>query len=243
MAIYSLKADHVKYILIIACLFCITLILGFTSAADVEYELTYQDPAGDVLDYNETWHLQEDDDDPYPQIDLKWLKSYNDTYGNVILRLEVRNNQIIEKSNNTRYVFRIFTKEDNSTGYNVTYMNETTTITSFNNSIEEDLTAETSIINENGEILLVKISKNDYLNDTPYFNIDAFTWKEEGNHTFIDYISEIPGHPGETADIVDNGDSDTDDEGILGMLCSQLFIVLIILAIIVIIIIIVLLKR
>ena len=62
-------------------------------------------------------------------------------------------------------MFRIFTNEDNSTGYNVTYMNETTTITSFNYTIEDDLTAETSIENENGEILIVEISKNNYLKD------------------------------------------------------------------------------
>ncbi len=244
METYSLKADRLKYFLITITLFCIVLISGFNSMAAVNYELAYPDPAEDVLHFNETWHLVEDDD-PYLQIDLKWLESYNDTHGNVVLRLKARNNQIIEKSDNTSYVFRIFTKEDNSTGYNITYINETTTITDFNNTVEDDLTSETSIINEQGEVLLVNISKNDYLNNISYFNIDAFSWKEEGNHTFIDYISEVPGHPGETGDIVDNagGNGNTDDEGLLGMLCSPLIIILIILAVIILIIIIVLLKR
>ncbi len=243
MGIYSLKADQIKYFLITISLFCIVLISGLTSVADVNYELTYQDPAEDVLHFNETWHLVEDDN-PYLQIDLKRLESYNDTDGNVVLRLKARNNQIIEESNNTSYVFRIYTKEDNSTGYNITYINEITTITDFNNTVEDDLTAETSIINEQGDVLLVNISKNDYLNNISYFNIDAFSWKEEGNHTFIDYISEVPGHPGETGEIVDNEGGDTDDDnGFLGMLCSPLFIILIILAVIILIIIIVRFKR
>ena len=236
------KVKHIECSIIVVGLLFIVLISGFTSMADAEYELTYQDPAGDVLEINETWHSL-GSVDTYPQIDLKWLKSYNDTQDNVVLRMEVRNNQIIEKSNNTRYVFRIFTKEDNSTGYNVTYLNETTTITSFNNTIEEDLTSETSVINDKGEVLLVKISKNDYLNNISYFNIDGFTWKEEGNNTFIDYVSVVPGHPGETADIVDNEDDDTNnDNGIFGMLCSNFILILIIFAVIIIITI-VILKR
>ena len=111
-----------KSLLIVIGLICIVVTLGFTSGANVNYELEYQDPAGDVLDYNETWHMN-GTVDIYPYIDLKWLKSYNDTIGNVVLRLEVKNNQVLEKSNETKYVFRILTSEDNSTGYNITYKN------------------------------------------------------------------------------------------------------------------------
>lgn len=230
---YRLKGRFVKCFLITVGLFFIILLSGLKSKADVNYELTFQDPAGDVLDYNETWHLN-GTVDIYPQIDLKWLKSYNDTDGNVVLRLEVKNNQVIEKSNYTMYVFRIFTSADNSTGYNVTYKNGSTTITNFNNTIEDDLTAETSIILDNGEVLLVNISKNDYLNNTSHFNIDAHTWKEAGNHTYIDYVSEIPGHPGETGDVVDQVHED--------ILLSPWLLLIILLIIIVIIIVIAVLK-
>ena len=105
---YSSKVNHIKYFLITISLFCIYLISALTSGGDVDYVLKYQDPAGDVLHFNETWHLVEDDDEPYLQIDLKWLESDNDTHGNVVLTLKARNQQIIEKSNTTRYVFRIF---------------------------------------------------------------------------------------------------------------------------------------
>jgi hypothetical protein len=165
--------------------------------ADVDYEIDYPDPAGDVLKFNESWS-QVGTVETQPQIDIKWLRSANDTLGNVVLRMEFKNNLVIEKSNETRYVFRIFTSQDNSTGYNVTYQNETTIIINFNHTMEEDITSNTSVIDDNGEILLVEISKNKYLDNNSYFNLDAFTWKEQGNMTYIDYNSEIPGHPGET---------------------------------------------
>jgi hypothetical protein len=163
----------------------------------VDYEIDYPDPAGDVLKFNESWS-QVGTVETQPQIDIKWLRSANDTLGNVVLRMEFKNNLVIEKSNETRYVFRIFTSQDNSTGYNVTYQNETTIIINFNHTMEEDITSNTSVIDDNGEILLVEISKNKYLDNNSYFNLDAFTWKEQGNMTYIDYNSEIPGHPGET---------------------------------------------
>lgn len=228
---YRSEMKLAKCFLISVGLFFIFIFAGLTSEADVNYELTYSDPAGDVLDYNETWHLN-GTVDKYPQIDLKWLKSYNDTYGNVVLRLEVKKNQVIEKSNYTRYAFRIFTSQDNSTGYNVTYKNGTTTITDFNNTIEDDLTAETSIIFDSGEVLLVNISKDNYLNNTSHFNIDAYTWKEAGNHTYIDYVSEIPGHPGETGNVVDNGTSGSHDDWMLWLLLLILLIIIVIIIVI-----------
>jgi hypothetical protein len=86
----------------------------------------------------------------------------------------------------------------------VTYKNGTTTITDFAGNVEDNLTSETSIIDDNGEVLLVKVSKEDYLANATHFNIDAYTWKESGGHTYIDYLSEIPGHPGETGNVIEN---------------------------------------
>ena len=226
---HSSAKNKVKSLLIAFCLLSILTLIGITSRADLVYEVTYQDPAGDVLDYNGTWHLV-GSVDTHPYIDIKWLKSYEDTSGNVVLRLEVKNSQIIEKSNITKYVFRIVTKVDNSTGYNVTYKNGTTTITNFNNTIEYDLTAETSIIDDSGEVLLVNISKIDYLGNIPYFNIDAYTWKEAGNHTYIDYVSEVPGHPGETGNIVDTTGNSSD---ILWPLIAIVLIIIVLIIVVV----------
>jgi hypothetical protein len=61
--------------------------------------------------------------------------------------------------------------------------------------------------------------------------------------TYIDYNSEIPGHPGETGDVVDQEDGESDDEkGLFDDLCGIPFIYFIALMIIVLIIILVYLK-
>lgn len=195
------------------------------------------------MEFNETWsNLGEVDS--LPQIDIKWLRSSNDTSGNVVLRLEFRKHQIIEQSNETKYVFRIFTKEDNSTGYNITYINGSANITDFNYTLEEDMTSNISIINDQGEILTVKVSKSRYLSNITHFNIDAFTWKEQGNSTYIDYVSEIPGHPGQTGTVVDqDGNDSKDDSGILGFLCSIPIILFLIIIVVIIVIIVIILRR
>jgi hypothetical protein len=223
-------------------LFLFLLIPSISIYADIDYEMDYQDPAGDVIQFNESWS-QVGTVETQPQIDIKWLRSENDTQGNVVLRMEFKNNQIIEKNNETRYVFRIFTCQDNSTGYNVTYQNETAIITNLNNTLEEDITSNVSIIDDNGEVLLVEISKNKYLDNISYYNIDAFTWKEQGNRTYIDYVSEIPGHPGETGDVVDQEEDESNEEkGFFDDLCGIPLILVIVVIIIIVIIILVFLK-
>ena len=198
------------------------LLLALTTStlAEVDYVLDYGDPAGDVLKFNETWsNLGEVE--TQDQIDIKWLRSSNDTLGNVVLRLEFKSKQLIEVSNETKYVFRIFTKGDNSTGYNITYINGSTTISNFNNTFKEDMTANTSIVDENGEVLVVKVLKSRYLTNITYYNIDAFTWKEQGNKTYVDYVSEIPGHPADTGSVIDQDDGDPkEEEGLLDSLCQ-----------------------
>jgi hypothetical protein len=207
-------------------------------SADLVYELDYQDPAEDVLEFNETWSKQEDVK-TQPQIDLKWLRSSNDTSDNVTIRMEFKNDQVIEISNDTKYVIRIFTSSDNSTGYNITYINGSSTILSFDNVTREDMTSNTSIIDDKkGEVLEVKVSKNRYLNNITYYNIDAFTWKETSNRTYIDYISEIPGHPADTGTVVDQEDEESQkEEGILDTLCSMTWLLILIILIIIIVII------
>lgn len=235
------RVEHTNLLVLIFLVF-IFVIIG-NVYAEVNYEFDYQDPAGDVLDFNETWHNQGTVDGE-PQIDLKWLRSSSDAQGNVELRMEFRNNQIIAQSNDTKYVFRIFTSQDNSTGYNITYINGFATISDFNNTIDEDMTTNISIVDDKGEVLTVKVSKGRYLENITYFNVDAYTWKEQGNHTFIDYISEVPGHPGETGTVVDGENGDTEeDEGLLGLLCSLTGMLCLAALIIIIVVVVILLKR
>jgi hypothetical protein len=205
--------------------------------AEIEYELTYQDPAGDVLEFNETWS-NKGPVDSQPRLDIKWLRSSDDTMGNATLRLEFKNNQIIEESNETKYVFRIFTSNDNSTGYNITYKNGTSSISDFNNTFQEDMSSNTSKIDDNGEVLVVKVKKSKYLDNISYYNVDAFTWKEQENRTYIDYVSDIPGHPGETGTVVDqDGEDSSEDKGLLDDLCSMPLIYFLVILIVIIIII------
>jgi hypothetical protein len=211
--------------------------------AEANYEIDFQDPAGDVLEFNETWHEKETVDSQ-PQIDIKWLRSANDTLGNVVLRMEFRNHQTIEIANETIYAFRIFTSSDNSTGYNITYQNGSAVISNFNHTLEENITSNISIVYDKGEVLLVHISKNRYLSNITHFNIDAYTWKEQQNSTYIDYVSEIPGHPGATGTVLeeDGGDSE-DDSDILGLLCTIQFILIAVVILVIIIIIVIIAKR
>ncbi|UCE36496.1 MAG: hypothetical protein JSW00_13385 [Thermoplasmata archaeon] len=179
---------------------------------EVNFDLPpYQDPAGDVIEFNETWSnvgFAEGQD----QLDIKWLESKNDTLGNVVLTMDLKGKNKIEISNQTKYVFRISTSQDNSTGYNITFINGTTKITNLNGTIEDDITINTSTTDD-GEVLKVEISKIKYLSNITYYYIDAYTWKEEWNRTFIDYVYEIPGHPGEISPVIDGEDGDGGDGG------------------------------
>jgi len=209
--------------------------------ADVDFETDYQDPAEDVIEFNETWSnvgfaVGQD------QVDIKGLESENDTSGNVVLTLDLKGKSKIEMSNQTKYVFRIFTSQDNSTGYNITFINGTAKITNWNNTVEDDITINASTADDD-ELLVVEVSKNKYLSNITYFNIDAYTWMEEWNRTFIDYVSEIPGHPGQTGDVVDQEDGESDDEkGFFDDLCGIPLILIIVVIIIIVIIILVYLK-
>ena len=224
------------YSLILFLIFQLIFLSTFSVIAEVDYDLTYQDPAGDVLRFNETWS-NKGTVDSQSKIDIKWLRSEDET-ANVSLRMEFKNNQVIEESNETKYVFRIFTSQDNSTGCNITYRNGTSFISDFNETFFEDMTSNTTIIDENGEVLIIKVSKNRYLPNITYYNIDAFTWKEQGNETFIDYVSEIPGHPGETGTVVEEEEEDPkEDESLLDMLCGLPYLLTLVILIVIIIII------
>jgi hypothetical protein len=212
------------------------LITAFSVIAQVDYDLTYQDPAGDVLRFNETW-TEKGTVDSQSKIDIKWLRS-EEIPGNVSLRMEFKNNQVIEESNETKYVFRIFTSQDNSTGYNITYRNGTSVISDFNETFQEDMTSNTTIIDDNGEVLIIRVSKTRYLANITHYNIDGFTWKEHGNETFIDYVSEIPGHPADTGTVVDQEEDDSkEEEGLLDMLCGIPYLLILVILIVVIIVI------
>jgi hypothetical protein len=232
----AIKCRAARLFITLFIMIQLILIPTFSVSAQVDYDLTYQDPAGDVLRFNETW-TEKGTVDSQSKIDIKWLRSEYET-ANVSLRMEFKNNQVIEESNGTKYVFRVFTSHDNSTGYNITYRNGTSFISDFNETFQEDMTVNTTIVNDNGEVIIIKVSKGRYLANITHYNIDGFTWKESGNETFIDYVSEIPGHPADTGTVVDQEEDDPKEEdGILDMICGIPYLLTLVILIIIVIII------
>ncbi len=246
LMVFELSRKSTRYPLFVGLgIFFVLICLNALNpvVADVDYELSYSDPAEDVVKFNETWSNL-GTVGTQSLIDIKWLRSLNETQDTVLLRMEFKNNLVLEMSNETKYVFRIFTSSDNSTGYNITYINGSAVISNFQNTLSEDMTSNTSVIDDNGEVLLVEISKDKYLTNITYFNLDGFTWKEQGNHTYIDYVSEIPGHPGETGTVVDQDNGDPKEEkGLLGDMCGIPLIFILIIIIVIIIVIVILVKR
>jgi uncharacterized protein YlzI (FlbEa/FlbD family) len=233
----TVKCRAARYSLTLLLIILLILIPAFSVFAQVDYDLDpYQDPAGDVWRFNETW-TNKGKVDYQDSIDIKLLDS-NEVPGNVSLRMEFKNKQVIEQANETKYVFRIFTRQDNSTGYNITYINGTSFISDFNETFSENMTSNTTIIDINGEILIVKVSIDRYLSNISYYNIDGFTWKEQGNDTFIDYVSEIPGHPADTGTVVEQEEDDPkEEEGLLDMLCGIPYLLILVILVVVIIVI------
>lgn len=134
-------------------------------------------------------------------------------------------------------LFKICLDFEDPSGFNITYRNGTSYISDFNETFLEDMSSNTSIVDDNGEVLIVKVSKNRYLMNISYYNIDAFTWKESGNETFIDYVSEVPGHPEYTGDVVEEEEAIKENESLIDTLCGLPYLLILVILIVVIIII------
>jgi hypothetical protein len=107
----------------------------------------------------------------------------------------------------------------------------------------ENITDLGGIVKDKNEYLLViNFPKNKYLpeSELEHFSVDAFTWMELGNKTFIDYIHDLPGHPGSIApDIAEDptltdGDKDkSDDSGVSsGVALAAVILIIIVIVVI-----------
>ncbi|UCH88740.1 MAG: hypothetical protein JSV49_10915 [Thermoplasmata archaeon] len=240
---------------ILAILVFMCFLLNFNACSTVIYEFEFNgEPAGDVRRFNETGNMTIVEE--YPEIDLKRFETKNGTGDNLTFTLGTKGKKIRD-NDDTKYVFRIFTSSDNKTGYNITYRNGTITIVEFVNGVEqseEDITHLGGIEKiRNEEFLVVEISKGKYIpeQDLIYFGVDAYSWMETSNYTYIDYIHNVPGNPGVIAeDIIDDpslteddtkgSEDDSDDKSGSGAL---LIIPLIIIILFIVVLLIVLKKR
>ena len=196
-------------------------ILMFSSFAQaLTWEFDYNgEPAGDVKRFDEYGNVTIVD--TYPDLDLKKFETRNGTGDNLTFILGTKAKRIAT-SEDTKYVFRIFTEVDNKTGYNITYRNgsfELIEIVDGKEISTEDITSLGGVVKvKNEDLLELNLPKNRYLqeDELDYLAVDAFSWKEEGNYTYIDYIHNVPGNPGTIApDITDDPSlsGDGDDKG------------------------------
>jgi len=237
---------------ILVCSILVLLATGSVYAqATVNYTFEHQDPAGDVQKYNATLNGTASDD--FEGLDIKHLTSDNDG-DDLVINLDLKAKEKFRLEDGTKYVFRILTSPDNSTGYNITFKNGTTTMNSFTlegNGSTVDLSADQTFIKDKGdEAMELRISISTYLVNISHYGLDSYSMKVTHNATYLDYISELPGHAeyvnpeveeeeGLDDDVADDDDDDDDDSMATSVglgICAVIAVILVIVAIIVVVI-------
>jgi len=234
----------IYYLVFTGCIFILSLNPSVAqNRAAINLTFEYQDPAGDVLKFNATLNGTPTDEPSYEVLDIKWIYSNKDTLGNILLEMDLKSKNKFINEDETKYVFRILTVSDNTTGYNITYKNETAVLMPFSpmgNGTPVNIIGNVSFRRDKGdEIMQVTISINQYLKNITYFCLDAYSLKIINNATYLDYISELPGHPEyvnpevEEGENIDSGSIDdnreTDENGvpfIVWLLIPLVFVIL-----------------
>ena len=205
-------------IMIISILSLICMFFSANSEGESQDLLTleYQDPAGDILFFNETNNGTTTE---MMGLDIKWIRSSVDGEGNVVISIDLKARERFIIDNSTKYVLRVFTTPDNSTGFNITYMNETVELVTFNTTgggEKIDLSANLTFNNgKDDEILEIEVQISRFLENVSYFNIDAYSMMITDNATYLDYTGQMPGHPEyvdpvvEESEGLDQGDDKT----------------------------------
>jgi hypothetical protein len=200
--------------------FFILLSGGVCSEYGDLFSFEYQDPAGDVLLYNITSNGTTTEKSG---LDMKWIRSWEDEHCNVIITVDLKSKDKFIDDNSTKYVVRVLTSPDNSTGFNITYRNHTAELVFFNMTGElnrYEFSSNVSVDEErDDEIMKMEVNITRYLPNVSYFNIDAYTMMVTSNSTYLDYISQLPGHPEyvdpgvEESEDLDNSEDEQNDEG------------------------------
>ncbi len=205
-----------RSIMIISMLSLICMFFSVNSQGESQdlFTLEYQDPAGDILFFNETNNGTTTE---MMGLDIKWIRSSVDGEGNVVISIDLKARERFIIDNSTKYVLRIFTTPDNSTGFNITYRNETVELVTFNTTGEGekiDLSANLTFNNEkDDEILEIEVQISRFLENVSYFNIDAYSMMITENATYLDYTGQMPGHPEYVDPVVEESEGlDTGDD-------------------------------
>ena len=167
---------------------------GFASA--VSFDLSYTDPASDVVEFwtsNMTPVLTDGNltMSPFPDsVNMLHLTSSNAS-ADVVLTMQVKGT--IANLDNTSYQIRLYTRQDNATHFAVTHVNRTTTLASnATGFVPIDLSGSTTIVQDT---LSVRVAKS-RLGTITAWEIDATASETEAVYTYVDYGWRIPGNPG-----------------------------------------------
>jgi hypothetical protein len=183
-------------VLLIAGLVALCAGSGFASA--VSFDLSYSDPASDVVELwtsnmtpvlNATGNVTMS---PNPDsVNIVGLSSANAT-ADIALSIQVKGN--IVDLDNTTYQVRLYTRTDNASHFEITYRNRATTLTSTASGFfPVDLSSGTTISRRS--TLVVNVGKWLFGTITAY-DIDATATQVGTVYTFQDFAWSLRGNPG-----------------------------------------------
>ena len=214
-----MKRMGIAVICVLSAIILLLFTLGgpVSAQGDIVYTFEHTDPAGDVLKYNATLNGTASED--FEGMDIKHLNSER-SGDDLIMEMNLKAKEKFRKEDETKYVFRILTSPDNSTGYNITYRNGSTTINSFEagvNGTSVDISDNVTFVRDKGdEAMQITLVIPTYLDNITHYGLDAYSLMITHNATYLDYISELPGHPTyvnpEVADEEDLPTVDDDDD-------------------------------
>lgn len=196
-----MQLSKLWFILVLISLIIVIFNTSWAQVPDAQkFVFDHQDAAGDVLKYNATINGEPVADEPeMDSLDFKWVHSEADGIGNVVLTMDLKAKNKFLNEDETKYVFRLLTSPDNSMGYNITYQNNSATLmpfTSKGNGTTVNIFPNIAFNRDKGdEMMVITISIEKYLNNITHFDVDAYSMKITNNATYLDYISELPGHP------------------------------------------------
>ena len=176
----------------------IVLACGTGLVSAVSFDLSYTDPASDVVEFwtsNMTPVLTDGNLtlSPFPDsVNMLHLTSSNAS-ADVLLTMQVKGT--IANLDNTSYQIRLYTRQDNATHFAVTHVNRTTTLASnATGFVPVDLSASTTIVQDT---LSVRVAKS-RLGIITAWEIDATATETGAVYAYVDYGWRIPGNPGST---------------------------------------------
>jgi len=174
----------------------LVLASGTAFASAVSFDLSYADPASDVVEFwtsNMTPVLTDGNltMSPFPDsVNMLHLTSANAS-ADVVLTIQVKGT--IANLDNSSYQMRLYSRQDNATHFAVTHVNRTTLLSSnATGFVPIDLSGSTTIVQDT---LSVRVAKS-LLGIITAWEIDATATETGAVYTYVDYGWRIPGNPG-----------------------------------------------